>query len=93
MRTDEILPLAGITYRQLDHWTRKGYLGDIPAPGSGNQRYYTDEQVEHICIMARMVRSLGMPPVHASIWARMIAAKGVVKIGPFVICDVGRNDE
>jgi DNA-binding transcriptional MerR regulator len=39
---------AGITYRQLDYWTRTGLLADLPRPeraGSGFPRYYLTDQV------------------------------------------------
>lgn len=48
-------PLAiGLTYRQLDYWTRRGYLkAEDPTPGSGHSRtWLEDEQV----IAARMLR-------------------------------------
>lgn len=39
--------LAGITYRQLDYWTRTGYLQTLSGQrGSGNPRRYSRVEVD-----------------------------------------------
>jgi hypothetical protein len=40
--------VPGLTYRQLDHWTRKGYLTPSLAPGdgSGNRRRWSHQDVQ-----------------------------------------------
>lgn len=49
MRAPELCRAADITYRQLDHWCRQGYIepyGDIGAtPGSGNVREFSPKMV------------------------------------------------
>lgn len=51
----EIVTRAGITYRQLDHWTRLGYLTlEEPHPGSGNARTYPETEIH----TARRIRVL-----------------------------------
>jgi hypothetical protein len=46
----------GVTYRQLDYWTRHGLLSsDPPTPGSGTARRWSETEVE---VAARLVRLL-----------------------------------
>jgi hypothetical protein len=48
------LGVLGLSYRQLDHWTRKGWVrADDPTPGSGKRRTWDDHE---LAIAARMVR-------------------------------------
>ena len=70
---------AGMTYRQLDHWTRRGYLrADEPTPGSGHRRTWPPREVEVARTMARLVAA-GMSPRQAS-----EVARGESRIGPGV---------
>lgn len=40
---------TGVTYRQLDYWTRKGYITPAkPSPGSGVRRVWTPQVVEDV---------------------------------------------
>lgn len=42
----EVLSALGITYRQLDHWCRRGYLRPIgEGEGSGSRRAYPPLEV------------------------------------------------
>lgn len=53
----EACPLAGVTYRQLDFWTRADLLHPVDgeaSPGSGHPRRYGETEVK----VARMVRRL-----------------------------------
>lgn len=89
---DQVVALAGITYRQLDHWTRQGYVtaayrGD--AAGSGVPRSYDVDEVAVVVIMAALVKSLDVKPASAARWAAQLCESGVVKVGRFVVCDVG----
>jgi len=59
LSSDEVAEYAGITYRQLDHWLRRGY---IPAPGttsgetgSGNRRRWTQAEADRVALMASLV--------------------------------------
>lgn len=53
----------GISYRQVDHWTRAGYLNpDRPeGRGSGNPRHYDQHQVNHAWLMVELT-SAGLTP-------------------------------
>lgn len=62
----KICEAAGITYRQLDFWTRCALIPGTAAlqkamPGSGQQRQWTTEQRAFVVRLAEFVRS-GMPP-------------------------------
>lgn len=58
----------GVTYRQLDYWTRKGYL--LPTMtsgrGSGHRRTWPDEEVWIARTMGRLVAAGIEPAVAAS---------------------------
>lgn len=61
----EVARLARITYRQLDHWTRKGWVVPIEEhTGSGVPRHFTNDETEHVRIMAELVHA-GFAPVDA----------------------------
>ena len=70
MCSAELVELAGITYRQLDYWTSKGYLhADANNPGSGNHRNFDGDEVSVAWLMAQFVRA-GMRPHAAADLAR-----------------------
>jgi len=52
----DLVARAGITYRQLDHWTRTGLLRPDPAPtGSGYPRTYSPTEAETACAIGALV--------------------------------------
>ena len=66
----EVCRLAGCTYRELDQWTRRGYVspsacegppmseGETPRePGSGHARLWTADDVRTVRMMTRAVRA------------------------------------
>lgn len=55
----EVCQLAGLTPRQLDHWTTTGKIAPIgdSLPGSGNPRQWDPSEVAVIVDMARLVRA------------------------------------
>lgn len=51
------LGAIGCTYRQLDYWTRNGWVvADDPTPGSGARRAWDDNE---LAVAARMVKLIG----------------------------------
>ena len=58
MNSQEVCNYAGITYRQLDHWTTRGYIAPADAqdrnPGTGKVREWTRHGAE----TARRIRTL-----------------------------------
>lgn len=92
LRTDQIIGRAGISYRAIDHWTRRGYVRsrDRDREGSGWPRYYDDTEVWIICLMARMVRA-GFRPAAAAVAARTCIEERVqaLDLGPGLVLQVG----
>lgn len=48
---------VGITYRQLDHWYRRGYLGPVTKPGSGYDRHVTVTELARLQALAALVKA------------------------------------
>lgn len=45
----DVCALTGATYRQLDVWTRKGYVVPAqPATGSGSQRRWSGDELDRV---------------------------------------------
>jgi hypothetical protein len=73
----ELAQRAGITYRQVDYWTRAGYLHSIgpPMPGTGYQRAYLEAEIP----VARLMRDLldsGLTVTAAHDHARVLLEHG-----------------
>lgn len=53
---------VGISYRQLDHWVRAGYLHPqlgMPNPGSGTARCFTRRDVTRLHAIRRAIEQAG----------------------------------
>lgn len=76
--------VPGLTYRQLDYWTRTGIIAAIDdLPGSGVARGYRWSELRVIALVAALVDRLGANPRRAAELARLalectatIAARG-----------------
>ena len=76
---------AGISYRQLDWWTKTGLIrATDDRPGSGIPRRYSEPQARLAVTMAALVRE-GVDPRAARRLAGKLARRGVAELGPFVI--------
>lgn len=52
--TPEVCEMTGATYRQVDHWARKGWIPGQPAEvGSGMRRRWTPAQVERVGVLLK----------------------------------------
>jgi hypothetical protein len=70
LTSQEVIEAAGITYRQLDWWTRCGYVQPPdPEPGSGTPRQWPDDEAVVVVIMAALVLA-GVQPRQAAHAAR-----------------------
>ena len=59
---DDLLHAAGISYRQLDYWTRRGFLcPEQTEPGSGRSRRWSLAELDVAERMAALV-SAGLTP-------------------------------
>ena len=75
--TEELAERTGATYRQVDHWARRGYLR-VNSRGHGVLRHWSDEEIRVATVMARLVAA-GLTPAAAH-----TAARGRSRIGPGV---------
>jgi predicted site-specific integrase-resolvase len=73
--TQAAADLAGVTYRQVDHWCRAGYVR-APADGSGTVRAIPAGEVEVLLMMARMVNA-GLNRTVAARLARLAATENL----------------
>ena len=63
--------IPGATYRQLDHWCRRGWLlPGVGTPGSGAARDWPPEEIAIATTMVRLVAA-GMEPAAAAVVARV----------------------
>lgn len=61
----DLAAVAGITYRQLDHWCRTGYLHPLEStPGSGKVRAFPPSDVALASLVKRLLDA-GMLPRQA----------------------------
>jgi hypothetical protein len=79
MNAGDLATNAGITYRQLDYWTRQGWIRHA-SMGSGKDRDYTSTEVHVAVWMARFVRC-GVTPVRAAPLAREWVRYGRAHLG------------
>lgn len=89
VRAPAIVTATGVTYRQLDHWTSRGYLTPVAAaegvedarhPGSGRARIYDARAVEKTRLMVALTR-YGLTPAAASAAADALLDSGRVDVG------------
>lgn len=75
-RYAEVAAAAGVTYRQADHWARRGLVRTydeygLPIPGgangSGCPRYVTRSEAKHVTRTAALVRAGFTPEVAARV--------------------------
>lgn len=71
---------CGVSYRQLDHWIRKGYLHAVsydwkdrvvPSGGSGNRRELKEGEMAVLTLMVRLMKA-GFEVHSAAIIARRV---------------------
>jgi DNA-binding transcriptional MerR regulator len=76
---------ADITYRQLDYWTRVGYLTPVHQHlGPGFPREYPDDQIELATLLGQLVKA-GLAPKAAHQAALDIIAAGHAILGDFTL--------
>ncbi|GAW50595.1 MULTISPECIES: MerR family transcriptional regulator [unclassified Nocardioides] len=78
--------VADLSYRQVDYWTRAGYLRTIddPQPGSGYQRTYDDDQIALAVQMSRLTKA-GIPQPRAHEVALDLLLYGRADLGGYVL--------
>lgn len=67
-QSPEVCVLTGATFRQLDHWTRKGYI--IPSVrvsvGSGHNRLWSFDDAVQIAVLVQLCAAGVAPTVAAA---------------------------
>jgi DNA-binding transcriptional MerR regulator len=74
LSSSEVCDLAGISYRQLDYWTRTGHApGESRRrTGSGNRRRWSERQAAVLAVMARLVETGARPSECAEVVAYLM---------------------
>jgi hypothetical protein len=76
MKVDtDLLASYGVTYRQFDHWCRKGWIVASTPSGSGIERHFERTELDIFRMMASLV-GVGFRPVIAAELARACIEKG-----------------
>lgn len=82
--TVEVARLAGISQRQIDEWTRHGWLSaEADGIGHGYPRRYLPDQLLKARLMGQMVKLWGMTPVTAAQAAEQLAVSGRARVPGF----------
>lgn len=90
---DQILA-TGVSYRQVDHWCRQGYLKPLQAtPGSGYARIWPAVERDVALLITRL-QAAGVELATAARIARSLADSGSnrVDLGGGVFISVGGGD-
>lgn len=85
MRAKDLCAQAGISYRQLDMWTRTGLVAarqDFRGPG--NPRHYDVTEARVVIDAGALVRA-GMNPNAALALVRTIRETGTARLGPYLV--------
>lgn len=82
-----LVEAAGISLRQADYWTRRGWLvaDERERPQTGYPRSYDVGQVEVARVMGELGRLLGVPPPVAYPIARALLDHGDYRIGYYTL--------
>lgn len=56
LSSPDVCRLAGISYRQLDYWSRSGLLKPHGGIGSGTQRGFDAKEVRIACLVGELLR-------------------------------------
>ncbi|GEP38862.1 hypothetical protein NPS01_25250 [Nocardioides psychrotolerans] len=85
--------VADLTYRQVDYWTRAGYLTPTgnPAPGSGIPRKYPDDQIDLAVQMSRLTKA-GIPMPQARDIAHELLEHGRARLRGYLLFPIADVD-
>ena len=77
---DELRVRAGISYRQLDHWIRCGYVPGVDTAGQGHPREFTAPAERRVILLGRLTRA-GFTPLRAVQIARGLEHSDTYDLG------------
>lgn len=80
----EVCQRAGVSYRQLDYWSRRGFIPNT-AKGSGVPRQFTETDVDYIEMFAKLVHAgLNHDKVHEVMRLGLIE-NGMVRLTDHIV--------
>jgi DNA-binding transcriptional MerR regulator len=93
MRTHDAAALAGVSYRQVNHWQRRGWVRAEHPNGDGSGRPYlmTDEEVRLLVLMGRLVRAGFTPERAAGLVRGSLGLNGIVTLGKDLVLEDRSN--
>jgi hypothetical protein len=89
IRSVELIRMAGISYRQLDYWSRRGFI-ETKHPGYGRHRQWDPAEVERTVMLARLVHA-GLDPEWAVRWVPPLLSGGYAHPAPGLLLSVTRH--
>lgn len=64
----EAAELTGLTYRQIDYWSRQGYITPlVEATGTGSRRRFSAAQVDRLQVVGAAVGNLDIMLSHVGV--------------------------
>lgn len=87
LSTVELCAAAGVTYRQVDYWTRTGYLVPVlggRGSGKGRERWYDPDEIR----VAKALRALLRADAETLAVRVRNGGDGQVEVAPGVIIDL-----
>lgn len=79
------------TYRQVDYWTRAGYLRPAsgnPTPGSGHRREWDETELDVALLMGKLTEAGLMPRAAALVARQHVGGAGEVQLADGVTVTV-----
>jgi hypothetical protein len=84
--TTQLAERAGVTYRQVDYWTRHGYLTPLPGhTGQGYPRAYPVDQIVKARIMGSLAKLFAYNHDGAARIAEEIMTSGSAQVGGYTL--------
>jgi DNA-binding transcriptional MerR regulator len=81
----------GLTYRRLDHWTRRGWLRPTHDGGTGHNREWPQRELRIADLMRRLIKA-GLTPEAAAQAARTHEdGRPLISIGPGLVLAIDTN--
>lgn len=81
----EVCERAGVTYRQLDYWSRRGFIPNT-AKGSGVPRQFTEDDVTYISLFSKLLHAgLTHDKVDEILKLGLINEHGMVRLTDHVV--------
>jgi hypothetical protein len=91
LRTPEALAFTGLTYRQLDHWTRTGLIHAAAEPGgSGKPRQWPFDEMDVARLAAHLIAA-GFNTSAAIYIARQGIGGASIELAPGIVLKIDKR--